>query len=99
MRPQHITAENRDSRLSSPRPRPYFNEAAAYHCGKHPTDTGMIPDPAVTSMRPQHITAENDDRGGGGAVVGDGTSMRPQHITAENAARHPIRLIMATILQ
>ena len=36
----------------------YFNEAAAYHCGKRQTDLTR-PGEQATSMRPQHITAEN----------------------------------------
>ena len=35
MRPQHITAENGSAIITSPPPGDSFNEAAAYHCGKH----------------------------------------------------------------
>ena len=59
MRPQHITAENTPSRRRS-RARPRcFNEAAAYHCGKHAFRTRAGADERGASMRPQHITAEN----------------------------------------
>ena len=35
-----------------------FNEAAAYHCGKHMEHLPLYLR-VVASMRPQHITAEN----------------------------------------
>ena len=63
MRPQHITAEN------AARPVPArgaaeggFNEAAAYHCGKHLASVRHAVLLVDASMRPQHITAENPRR-------------------------------------
>ena len=35
MRPQHITAENKPAEGSMSQAVYRFNEAAAYHCGKH----------------------------------------------------------------
>ena len=62
MRPQHITAENavaaNDAFVSS---QWCFNEAAAYHCGKHRLVRAEQLRRAA-SMRPQHITAENSTR-------------------------------------
>ena len=59
-----------------------FNEAAAYHCGKHRARDG-VRGPQRASMRPQHITAENPE-GRIARLRQHRASMRPQHITAEN---------------
>ena len=40
MRPQHITAENACRGRLVPHPVGRFNEAAAYHCGKHSVHAG-----------------------------------------------------------
>ena len=61
----------------------YFNEAAAYNCGKRHQQVAQALAVARTSMRPQHITAENGTTTGGLDSTFH-TSMRPQHITAEN---------------
>ena len=66
MRPQHITAENRNVATIITPPAPGFNEAAAYHCGKPDRSAGAPRTARPASMRPQHITAEN-----GHAVVAD----------------------------
>ena len=58
MRPQHITAENRSTAAPGASAGEGFNEAAAYHCGKHVEAAEGGVDLAA-SMRPQHITAEN----------------------------------------
>ena len=60
-----------------------FNEAAAYHCGKHGEEPIRVTGSSLASMRPQHITAENDGAGDDVAALRR-ASMRPQHITAEN---------------
>ena len=58
MRPQHITAENWwETKIKHPS-HGCFNEAAAYHCGKHVAESRHARD-LDASMRPQHITAEN----------------------------------------
>ena len=85
MRPQHITAENADGSSASTYRRPRFNEAAAYHCGKHALPR-ISNDGMAASMRPQHITAENVPRPSFNEAAHGPASMRPQHITAENHA-------------
>ena len=61
MRPQHITAENGTPDRRATQSACHFNEAAAYHCGKHLAADFAV-DAHATSMRPQHITAENGVR-------------------------------------
>ena len=83
MRPQHITAENAEAARQQALEGGGFNEAAAYHCGKHVGDALRRARAGAASMRPQHITAENmhrDPDQGRDRYA----SMRPQHITAEN---------------
>ena len=59
MRPQHITAENAPPSGIDECAGRYFNEAAAYHCGKLARRHAGLEHLVKTSMRPQHITAEN----------------------------------------
>ena len=82
MRPQHITAENRVVGRRGDPPRPGFNEAAAYHCGK------LLAEQVYEHSRPGFNEAAAYHCGkrcerARLLAVGE-ASMRPQHITAEN---------------
>ena len=89
MRPQHITAENGPIMCTMACAGGRFNEAAAYHCGKHArvdaigVSVGRFNEAAAYHCG-KHFTS-------GASSGAGGASMRPQHITAENARRRRVR--------
>ena len=61
-----------------------FNEAAAYHCGKHTTTTEPLVKRMCFNEAAAYHCGKPADRVLQGLPAGV-ASMRPQHITAENA--------------
>ena len=87
MRPQHITAENPPAPASRHTSSAGFNEAAAYHCGKHTLSGAAPPRPHCFNEAAAYHCGKQPREIQVGVQHGL-ASMRPQHITAENQL-HP----------